>query len=286
VGETSSVWLYGDDAYTVSTLHESDQTGEGVNFVVSDFNHTPLGTYYPRWRRTSGTGPIDCQWEGSVGGLVFQPGEITSTLQSFVDLDVAEAFDLLVDGGIPGGQDVTIRVEDRSGEMDLGVAVFRSHGAEYYGNPSDAIALADETDTGGSESVSFVATADDAYGLIIFNQNDTGGLYRLVFQDEAAGTPEIVNVPSLDLRASTANPFVREAGLRLALPGEQEIDLAIYDVAGRRVRELLAGPCAGGLHSVSWDGRDGGGRDLPSGVYLARLKAGGRELQVKLVRCL
>ena len=50
---------------------------------------------------------------------------------------------------------------------------------------------------------------------------------------------------------------------------------AELDVRGRRVRTLDAGPGLSGL--VTWDGRDDGGRRVPSGVYLARFLADGRD---------
>jgi len=53
------------------------------------------------------------------------------------------------------------------------------------------------------------------------------------------------------------------------------VRLAVYDLRGRRVRDLLEGVRAGGGHyAVPWDGRDDRGRPLPSGVYLYRLTAG------------
>ncbi len=49
------------------------------------------------------------------------------------------------------------------------------------------------------------------------------------------------------------------------------VDLRIFDLSGRLVRTLLSGSQPAGTHRVLWDGRDGDGRDAPSGVYLYRL---------------
>jgi len=58
------------------------------------------------------------------------------------------------------------------------------------------------------------------------------------------------------------------------------VTLAVYDVNGRLVRNLLVGfaaPAAqaflSGHHEVVWDGCDDNGRAVASGVYLARLTA-------------
>ncbi len=67
------------------------------------------------------------------------------------------------------------------------------------------------------------------------------------------------------------NPFNPRTTVRFDLPREGRVELAIYDLQGRRVRTLLAGPAAAGAHEVVW-GDDDAGRGLPSGLYLARLR--------------
>jgi len=74
------------------------------------------------------------------------------------------------------------------------------------------------------------------------------------------------------LGANYPNPFNPQTVLPLALARAQTVDLAVYDVAGRRVRTLLSGPLAAGDHEVRWDGRDDAARELPSGTYFARLR--------------
>ncbi|MFN0151672.1 MAG: FlgD immunoglobulin-like domain containing protein [bacterium] len=49
------------------------------------------------------------------------------------------------------------------------------------------------------------------------------------------------------------------------------IDLAVYDVSGRRVRTLASGTRPAGIGSIAWDGRDDRGRDVTSGTYFMRL---------------
>jgi flagellar hook assembly protein FlgD len=49
------------------------------------------------------------------------------------------------------------------------------------------------------------------------------------------------------------------------------VALRVHDLTGRVVRTLVDGARAAGTHEAVWDGRDSRGRDLPSGVYLARM---------------
>ena len=55
--------------------------------------------------------------------------------------------------------------------------------------------------------------------------------------------------------------------------------LTVYDIAGRRIDEVLF-DCAGSGGTVEWDAVSA---DAPSGVYLATLKAGENETAVKFV---
>lgn len=72
------------------------------------------------------------------------------------------------------------------------------------------------------------------------------------------------------------NPFNPRTTLRFELADAGMVQLAVYDACGRRVRTLLDASLAPGSHEVVWDGRDEGGRDVGSGLYLARLECGGR----------
>ena len=67
------------------------------------------------------------------------------------------------------------------------------------------------------------------------------------------------------------NPFNAETLVRYAVPEAQRVRLTIYDMLGRAVRELVHEVRPAGVHEVVWDGRDGEGRPLASGIYLYRL---------------
>ena len=62
----------------------------------------------------------------------------------------------------------------------------------------------------------------------------------------------------------------------LAEPGE--VELAIYDAAGRCVRQLVIGSRVEGDHRASWDGRDARGAQVAARRLLHRLAAAGREI--------
>ncbi|MBN2172429.1 MAG: hypothetical protein JW819_14015, partial [Candidatus Krumholzibacteriota bacterium] len=80
------------------------------------------------------------------------------------------------------------------------------------------------------------------------------------------------------------SPLPGRAAWRLALAGPAGVParVDIFDVRGRRLARLHEGPLAPGAELL-WTGRDGAGRRLASGVYLARLSAPGACRTARLV---
>lgn len=76
------------------------------------------------------------------------------------------------------------------------------------------------------------------------------------------------------LHAARPNPFGPRTEIGYFLKADMFAEVAVYDVAGRRVRTLVSGPAAAGEHETSWDGRDELGKQVASGVYLYSLRAG------------
>jgi hypothetical protein len=58
-------------------------------------------------------------------------------------------------------------------------------------------------------------------------------------------------------------------------PIPARINIDIYDIMGRKVRKLVDGKKEVGQHTITWDGRDDAGNDLPTGVYFARISQWG-----------
>jgi hypothetical protein len=87
----------------------------------------------------------------------------------------------------------------------------------------------------------------------------------------------------LTLLGNHPNPFNPKTIIAFALPADQEVNLAIFDLRGQRVRTLLRGPLAAGHHQAVWLGRDDAGRSVASGTYFYRLSAGGEQRVGKML---
>jgi hypothetical protein len=61
------------------------------------------------------------------------------------------------------------------------------------------------------------------------------------------------------------------------------VDLAVFDIQGRRVVQLHRGPLPAGERRFVWRGLDGAGRRCASGLYVLQLRTGGASRRVKTV---
>jgi hypothetical protein len=85
------------------------------------------------------------------------------------------------------------------------------------------------------------------------------------------------------LEQNVPNPFNPSTEIRFRLEQPAAVELAVYNVLGQKIRTLVSGTLPGGEHSAMWDGRDGQGRVLSTGVYFYRLRAGERMLTRRMV---
>jgi hypothetical protein len=77
---------------------------------------------------------------------------------------------------------------------------------------------------------------------------------------------------SYELLQNTPNPFNPATTITYRAPaGAGHVEIAIYDVAGRRVATLHAGHSSPGTHGIVWDGLDDGGNRVASGTYFVRM---------------
>jgi len=68
------------------------------------------------------------------------------------------------------------------------------------------------------------------------------------------------------------NPFNPSTNISFTLPYHSSVDLIIYDILGRQIRSFLIQSQNPDHKELTWDGNDEFGEQVPSGVYLYRIK--------------
>jgi hypothetical protein len=88
------------------------------------------------------------------------------------------------------------------------------------------------------------------------------------------GDVQVTLPEKFSLSQNYPNPFNPVCNINYALPTDCEVTLAVYNILGQKVKVLVDEYQSAGYKSVEWDGKDDQGRELTTGVYFYRIKAG------------
>jgi len=139
----------------------------------------------------------------------------------------------------------------------------------YGGRGEDMAYSIQQTPDGGyiiaGVTSSFGAGGGDVYLL----KTDANGLTS-VEEKRPISIPD-----NFHLTQNFPNPFNSSTTVVYSIPKATNVELSIYDIRGRLVRNLARGEVTAGTYSVRWDGKDNSGKEVGSGIYLYRLKADG-----------
>ncbi len=170
------------------------------------------------------------------------------------------------------GENASFSVYPANGYWDLAFSWRRNgipleDGATGHGSTIFGAATRDLT-------IQQVAAADSgAYDCVVSNPCGSETSYAAILTvTMPSGVAEALPVGGTFLSVFP-NPARGAAAIVLDLPAEGRVDAGIYDVSGRKVRDLMGGVLLAGRHQFAWDGRDQAGRALVAGVYFVRVDA-------------
>jgi hypothetical protein len=89
----------------------------------------------------------------------------------------------------------------------------------------------------------------------------------------AEGKEQLPQAAELELR-SHPNPFNVSTRISYNVPSKAHVRLEVFNLVGQRIVSLVDETELPGRKSVMWDGTDGGGHPVSSGVYFCKLSAG------------
>ena len=105
------------------------------------------------------------------------------------------------------------------------------------------------------------------------------GRFSPIFDVTADPDLDYIGIPvaASALRSVAPNPFNPQTTIRyeVAGPRAQQVELALYDLRGRKLRQLVSASRAPGAYGLAFDGRDDSGSALASGVYVLGLRIDG-----------
>ncbi len=196
--------------------------------------------------------------------------------------DLIDVYDIFLSAGIHN-----FRLENLDGFVDWGMQL---HPADQpYGSRDNWVSngLAFVNGPGKGESFVVDVPLDGWYGLTVYKNTGAStmetGTYRVLV---TAGFSAVEPVPELGqpgIHGVHPNPFNPETTLQFSIEQAGPVVVEVFNLQGALVATLVNQHLAAGAHQATWQGRDGLGRTVPSGVYLARLKAGDQQWSRKLM---
>jgi len=118
-----------------------------------------------------------------------------------------------------------------------------------------------------------------AFAVLIQSYQTT----TLDFQFPVANADQVSVPLATGLRVNYPNPFNPSTTIRFDLREQGMARLGIYNAKGQLIRVLAEDEFQAGSHSVVWDGRDGRGNALGSGIYLVKMSCGGHKSILRMV---
>ena len=129
-----------------------------------------------------------------------------------------------------------------------------------------------------SDKLGDVPGNDRFFGKGRVNAYEALGLWRTresgvegqdVLADLGAETPE-----QFAISQNYPNPFNPTTEINFQLASSANVHIAVYDMMGRQVDTLVDQNMGAGSYTATWNGRDAGGNQVASGVYLYKIVAG------------
>jgi hypothetical protein len=141
---------------------------------------------------------------------------------------------------------------------------------------------------------SFDAIAPGDYTVMTIGPDENEGsievsaVYEDVYDADIVLSPTSVDdsdaLPvATTLYQNYPNPFNATTNISFYLANDGHAELAIYDLLGRKVADLVSDNLTAGSHTFIWNGQDSKGKQVSSGMYLYILKTTGRTFSDRMV---
>ena len=87
------------------------------------------------------------------------------------------------------------------------------------------------------------------------------------------GVEDDLDLQNANWQTSTAypNPFNSGTSIEVVTTRTGRLSISVYDILGRRMRDIIEETVGSGRHVFQWDGTDESGHSAASGVYLLRV---------------
>ncbi len=261
---------YGQRLFAADGIPVCTASGDQTDPMVAPDG---LGGVVVTWHDTRSGDDIYAQRLTGDGTLAWPPTGVAACTA----IGVQQFPSIAGDGA--GGAIVAWEDARTGGTTDIWAQRLTAAGASVWG--SDGIAASTAP---GAQYQASVVTTGDTVGIVLWTDQRSNGsdIYcqRVPFVVTLDAPPPAAG----DAKFSAGpNPARSDVTVSFSLERAAQVDVAVFDAAGRRVRSLAHGGLGAGGQRVRWDARDDAGRACADGVYFARLAIDGRAAGSRVV---
>ncbi len=256
----ATAFYYSDFIRTATTIISTFFSLNELRYSV-DFNNVGL-THYDDHGVNGGNGPLPV--DGIADAFSAQP------LGRWWEVDSAHGCYILI-SDFSGAPAQTVK------------GFYQDGGSDPSGKETGASGIRGESGVDAFNAQSTTFSVDYWSFMLPANQGNVGNTYEGYYQNPLAmtvasqsyvvgvGAPDAASVAALG--AATPSPFRGATRIPVQLAARVAAGAAVQVAtpSGRVVRTLPLPSTRPGATSVSWDGRDARGVELPAGIYLYRL---------------
>jgi hypothetical protein len=95
---------------------------------------------------------------------------------------------------------------------------------------------------------------------------------------------QVTNVPTkFALSNAYPNPFNPSTTIKFDISKASNVKLSVFNILGQKIITLVNNNMKAGSYNVVWDGKDGLGKTVSSGIYLYRLESGSFSATKKMI---
>jgi hypothetical protein len=75
-----------------------------------------------------------------------------------------------------------------------------------------------------------------------------------------------------ELVGNYPNPFNPSTTIKFILPNSQQVNISVYDVLGRKIKNLISTILNAGTNEIRWDGKNDYSVSVTSGMYIYKIQ--------------
>lgn len=284
-------WICGNNFAGINIYHSSGNIISNNFIGTEDWSQQLGNTYYGVWIHGDPTNPKSSAGNTIQGNHIGYSGfygviiEGSQTLgnritENFISANTSYGI-LLTSGGNADNLKPTILTAT---DTEVTGQAGSSQTIEVFCDDDDeGKIILGVTPSDGSGNFSLTLPALPALSKITATATDSAGNTSM-FSDAVVTsvhrTEEEKRPWKFGLSQNYPNPFNGRTTIHYHVPKQERVILKIYNTFGQEIRTLTDEVREAGKYEVIWDGKNGAGIDLATGLYMIKLKVG-KQLHIK-----